>query len=234
LQVLEISTGQAALSAQMMQFMTQFPRDSGPAILVQDEPIFPDSSIARLHGNEIRQTALETQPLLEIGSSSSVLSIKAYAQGFRSRCNNWCSCVCHSRRTIKLSTPMKNILGSLFIGYTGFPKLTPVCNEARCKKRSSPKIELTYYFPLWFLARVVSITALFSDARGPELNLKMPRMVGWTSPLWRSARADDLFTVRNLFWSGMASPFDVNAYGQSALHVNDILGVSIYNLADSL
>jgi hypothetical protein len=214
--------------------MTQFPPNSGQVILVRDEPLFPDSSIARLHGNEIRQTALETQPLLEIGSSSSILSIKAYAQGFRSTCSNWCSCVCHSRRTTKLSTPFRNILGSLFIGYTGFPNFTPACNEAKCTKRSCPKAEIIYYFPVWLLARVVSLTVLFSGARGPELNLKMPRMVGWTSPLWRSAQANELSTVQNLFSSGMASPFDVNAYGQSALHVSIILGVSLYHAADYL
>jgi len=208
-----------------MQFMTHFPRENGQLTFVQDEPLFPDSSVARLHGNEIRQTALETESLGETGPGSALLTVKAYAERFKSTCNNWCSCICHTRRTAKSSSLLKSVLGSLFIGYTGFPTLTPACNEAKCSKRSSPKVEITYYFPLWFLSRVMSITAVLSDARGPELNLRMPRMVGWTSPLWRSAQADDLFTVRSIFASGMASPFDVNAYGQSALHVRFLLPV---------
>ena len=44
-------------------------------------------------------------------------------------------------------------------------------------------------------------------------------MVSWAAPLWHGARIGDQIQVEILFSEGNASPYDVNAYGQSSLHV---------------
>jgi hypothetical protein len=47
----------------------------------------------------------------------------------------WCHCVCH--RPGVLTTPkfLSDMLGSLFIGYSDIPHLTPQCNVSACNKR---------------------------------------------------------------------------------------------------
>ncbi|KAG6360834.1 hypothetical protein INS49_011901 [Diaporthe citri] len=43
-------------------------------------------------------------------------------------------------------------------------------------------------------------------------------MVNWVTPLWQYSAQGDIIAIQMLFSSGRASPVDVNAYGQSALH----------------
>jgi hypothetical protein len=78
---------------------------------------------------------------------------------------------------------------------------------------------VSYYFPTWFLSRVVNLSASFDTIQGPHFALNVPRMVGWMHPLWRLAHSDDVALIQSLFQERLASPLDVNAYGQSALHV---------------
>ncbi|KAI9672491.1 MAG: hypothetical protein M1817_003257 [Caeruleum heppii] len=46
----------------------------------------------------------------------------------------------------------------------------------------------------------------------------MPRMVDWSSKLWRFSSENNREGIQRLFSQGAASPWDVNAYGESALH----------------
>ncbi|KAL8904858.1 MAG: hypothetical protein Q9171_006896 [Xanthocarpia ochracea] len=87
-----------------------------------------------------------------------------------------------------------------------------------CLKRASPSMHVSYCFPTWFVSRVLNFTASFNAFKGPQLNLDVPRVVDWMHPLWRLARRNNVGSIRTLFSKGLASPFDVNAFGQSALH----------------
>lgn len=139
-------------------------------------------------------------------------------------CQKWCSCVCHKKNYLKISTPLKLILGSLFIGYSGFPVNTPACNQKSCKRRSIPSLDLTYYFPTWFLTRCIISSLKFIPLAGPELVLRMPRLITWTTPeadLFHLAKAGNTCGIQNLFSEGRVSPFDVTlSLGESALLVS--------------
>lgn len=50
----------------------------------------------------------------------------------------------------------------------------------------------------------------------------MVRVRNWYCPLWQYTRDDEKFGLQALFDTGRASPYDVNIFGQSALHVNVI------------
>ena len=60
----------------------------------------------------------------------------------------------------------------------------------------------------------------FADLRGPELMVKLPRVVAWTSPVWRPAIDGNDLAIKDLFARGEASPWDMNPIGGSVLHVS--------------
>jgi hypothetical protein len=180
-------------------------------------PLSPISSIARLQENQFTQ-ALSHGPQVA-SQDPETICIRASIRPF-GFCKSWCSCCCHGQQSVKFPRAVRNILGSLFVGYSGIPILTRACNEKSCQKRSSPSLNVSYYFPTWFLSRVLNVTATFTSFKGPQVQLNMPRMVGWAHPLWRHAHLDDVHSIQILFTNNLASPYDVNAYGQSALHVS--------------
>lgn len=58
----------------------------------------------------------------------------------------------------------------------------------------------------------------FQDLAGPELRVRLPRVVDWTSPIWKSAVEGDVQTINTLFDTGKASPWDVTIIGGNLLH----------------
>ena len=191
--------------------------------------LFPNSSVARLRDHHVNSVqSWEVQPdsgRLFNQNIFSAIHIKARARTFRVSCRPWCSCACHKQRTFRYPDWLRAAIGGLFVGYTGIPIFTPSCSEKTCHQRSVSSIEVTYHFPNWFLSRVLSLNLRISTLAGPELIIRMPRMVNWTTPLWQKSQIGDLQAVQLLFGDGRASPYDVNAYGQSSLHVSSRTGL---------
>ena len=182
--------------------------------------LFPNSSIAKLRNHNVNPDhAQPDSGRLFNQNIVSTIHINARARTFRVSCEPWCSCTCHKQRTFRIPERLRATIGGLFIGYTGMPVFTPSCTEAKCHQRSAPSIEVTYHFPNWFLSRVLSLNMRLSSLAGPEINMCMPRMVDWTTPLWRESQSGATHAVQALFSNKKASPYDVNAYGQSSLHV---------------
>jgi hypothetical protein len=186
--------------------------------------LFPNSSVARLYDHNVEEgkPGVSSPSIRHLVQQDlyQTLQIKAQASTFRRSCKPWCSCACHKQKTLRNPEWLRRVFGGLFMGYTGLPILAEPCSEANCQQRSAPSIEITYHFPVWFLARVLSFNMKFSTFGGPELILRMPRMVNWATPLWRVSYSGDLESVQKMFRERTGSPFDVNAYGQSALHVS--------------
>ncbi|KAM3518176.1 hypothetical protein MY4038_010161 [Beauveria bassiana] len=67
-------------------------------------------------------------------------------------------------------------------------------------------------------SRAISANLSVSIFGTPELTLRIPRMVSWVAPIWHPTRIGDQMQIAILFSEGKASPYDVNAYGQSPLH----------------
>lgn len=179
--------------------------------------LFPDSSIARLDQVKTMKS-MSTIGVSDHAMHQTVV-VRAFNARMLKRCNSWCSCVCHIRRSLRTPQIFRRALGALFIGYSGLPIINAACNERNCRNRARTLVQLDYHFPTWFLARKLSISMSTSLVLGIEGTLSMPRMVSWSSPLWRMARMGRIDVIQMMFSEGKASPFDVNAYGQSALHV---------------
>ena len=192
----------------------------------QNNILFPRSSLAKFKSNNADSVDCHgpsPRALRDSTGTQAGFDIKARARTISISCDRWCSCACHVRGTFRYPEWMRSVLGSMFVGYTGMPVFTPPCSETNCKQRSAPSIEVTYRFPSWFLSRVVSLNLRLSPVAGPELCLRMPRMMDWSTPLWQASEVGDISAIQVLFGSGGASPFDVNPYGQSALHVSNCL-----------
>jgi hypothetical protein len=183
--------------------------------------LFPRSTIAKLIQNNISPTNYPGDSQTESNNSGSheLISITTRSRLLRKVCRPWCSCICHSKRSVKTPALWKNVLGSVFVGYSGVPVLTPACDETSCLQRTTFGADITYYFPTWLISRAISVNLSASTFGTPELSLRMPRMINWAAPLWYGARIGDQIRVEMLFSEGNASPYDVNAYGQSSLHV---------------
>lgn len=215
-QMMGWSGQQQATTALLTEIATRVRGDghTGQAAITGEKDLFPISSIARLREHGVPQTTNQQISLQD----PDTVRIRAEMRPYGS-CKSWCSCCCHAQQSVRFPRVLKTMIGSLFIGYSGIPILTAPCNEKMCLKRSSPSMHVSYYFPTWFLSRVLNFTASFNAFKGPQLNLNVPRLVGWMHPLWRLAHSNHVASIQKLFVEGLASPFDVNAYGQSALHV---------------
>ncbi len=139
---------------------------------------------------------------------------------YRISCTRSCLCVCHQKKFFRLSYPFANVLGNLFGGYSGLPLITPACNASRCL-RGSAAIDINYYFPISYFERILRASVAISS-NGISQSISMTRVRDWYCPLWQYTRDSEKVGIQALFDTGRASPYDVNVFGQSALHVNVI------------
>lgn len=142
------------------------------------------------------------------------------AQFPRTACTPWCSCVCHTEHRFRTPRLLDQIIGSLFIGYSGMPVNTKPCTEYSCHQRSQPTTYITYFFPQWFLARMFSFVLTVTPMAGPVASLKVQRTVPANAEIFKFAQSGDVDKMRHLFENGLASPHDVHfESGVTALHV---------------
>jgi hypothetical protein len=142
------------------------------------------------------------------------------AQFPRTSCTPWCSCACHREWRFRTPRVLEQFVGSLFIGYSGLPVLRPPCNEQSCHLQSQPLTYVTYFFPKWFLTRMVTFMMTITPLAGPVASLKVQRTVPGNSDIFNFAKLGDMNGIKDLFDNGLASPHDVQFdSGITPLHV---------------
>jgi hypothetical protein len=157
-------------------------------------------------------------------NSANMTSIAAVgirtAQFPRTSCTPWCSCACHREWRFRTPRMLEQFIGSLFIGYSGLPVLRPPCNEHNCHLQSQPLTYVTYFFPRWFLSRMVTFMMTYTPLAGPVASLKVQRTVPGNADIFNFTKQGNVVGIRTLFENGLASPFDVQFdSGVTALHV---------------
>ena len=130
-------------------------------------------------------------------------------------CSPFCSCVCHARVQMQTPSLLHYLVGSLFVGYTGFPGMTPNCNERSCSRQTKVTGQFSYYFPTWLLARVF----MGNITPAPELLLRVAKVIPNRSSVFHYAMLGNVDGIKRLFAERLASPFDVADSGSSVLHV---------------
>lgn len=129
-------------------------------------------------------------------------------------------CRCHHRSKIKSPSWMKALTGRVFIGYSGVPFFgAAACTEKSCISKDSALLQVNYYFPTWFLSRMLVLRDRFSSLHGHMISISTPRICSNNSHIFHLSQKGAVEAVRKLFAEGLASPFDVDEVGMSALRV---------------
>lgn len=143
----------------------------------------------------------------------------------RTSCTPWCSCRCHRESTFRTPRFLEQSVDSLFIGYSGLPVSRPSCNERTCHLRAQPLTYVTYFFPKWFLSRMVTFMMTITPLAGPVASLKVQRTVPGSADIFTFAKLGNVDGIRTLFENGLASPHDVHfESGITPLHVSNSIG----------
>ena len=138
------------------------------------------------------------------GRAPSASTVQVHVQR-RLLCDSNCFCACH--QTQRLATPSfaKNIVGNLFLGYSGFPTLFRKCNILGCRQESSKNARMTYRFPWWFWQRAVNLCFTWNSPDGPELLLRFPFIRPSDCDWFGFARMGDVEGMQCLLERGQAS-----------------------------
>lgn len=143
-------------------------------------------------------------------------ALQVFTQKSLARCKEWCSCSCHDRNAVKVKD--RSTIGSFSLIYSGLPWFNPDCDQKSCRSRSVPSVSVTFQFPSWFWKRHLSTSLSCSSIQGPDISLRLPRVVDWYSNLWAYGVSGDIGGIQRLYSSRLASPWDVNPLGGSLLH----------------
>lgn len=137
----------------------------------------------------------------------------------------WCTCSCHQPGSFSTPDFMRQLVGKMLITYSDVPNLNPQCTQSQCKKRRRfPSFRVSYYFPRWLWGLMVTTHLAYTSRDGLELHrLRTPRIIPIGSKIFTLAQTGDLEAIRSLFTQGLASPYDVDQDGLSALWVWSIL-----------
>ncbi|KAI9711345.1 MAG: hypothetical protein M1812_007194 [Candelaria pacifica] len=163
-------------------------------------------------------TEFDSSPPSNIAGSSPVptpdttIGIRL-VQRTENTCVRLCNCACHKPSRLGMKF-LDRVIGSLFVGYTGLPGITPPCNEHSCRKgrhRANFSAHFTYYFPSWFLTRMISSAIKYTPRDGPQiLFIRAPRIRPDNANIFWDAIDGDVVAMQQAFSTGRASPFDVS------------------------
>ena len=85
------------------------------------------------------------------------------------------------------------------------------CDEEVCQTQSISSIDIVYFFPLWFLKRVIYIIAEWSHTGSPTFGLTVQRVLLFTNPetnVLKMIRTKNNQGVRNAIEARYISPND--------------------------
>ncbi|KAI9736213.1 MAG: hypothetical protein M1834_001099 [Cirrosporium novae-zelandiae] len=161
------------------------------------------------HSFNIAQTDGKNATISHIG-----VTVRRYSPG---SCRSWCSCVCHQKCRFNTPQILRDIFGTLFLGYSGVPFGLLKCSKASCKRNTTFSFQATYYFPSWYFSHSVSL-GLINNLSGTSLSITM-RPIVRRSELYIFAAQGNVMAVRRLLSNRQAHPNEIHErFGNTALH----------------
>ena len=100
----------------------------------------------QFNGSNLFYTSSETSHISSTDTTKITSSFVFHMTEHR-RCEPLCSCVCHQQRCLPSPQWLNNILGSLFLGYTGPPKYLNSCKIMDCQRSATTALCIQYIFP---------------------------------------------------------------------------------------
>lgn len=140
----------------------------------------------------------------------------------RRSCSELCMCHCHKSTNLNSPRWLKGVIGYVFIAYSGAPLAKRrKCTEIACLKEHQSSLKVSYFFPTWFMGRMLVFRDHYSPVDGHSISVKTPRIVDTDAnhPAVWAAVHGNVESMRDLFARGLASQLDVDDLGQSLLKI---------------
>ena len=139
-------------------------------------------------------------------------------------CEDSCDCICHLRDRSWWRSPLilRNVVGFLFLGYSGLSFLKPACSSIGCRSQSSRAFKATYCVPRWLLAKAVHMATRMNPYGDPLFTLTVQARTDEFAPnsIYHLAQRNNVKGIEVMLEKRMASPNDADQRtGVTSLHV---------------
>lgn len=116
-----------------------------------------------------------------------------------SGCRALCARLCHKESRLRSPKWMETIIGTMFLSYSGISVgFSRKCTEVGCLRNDSSHISVYYYFPCWFLQRMIILRSRYSLLNGNYISVKTPRVVGAWTDIFEAAQHCQVEKIRSL------------------------------------
>lgn len=148
-----------------------------------------------------------------------------FQQYTREICEDSCNCICHLRDRSWWRSPLilRNVVGFLFLGYSGLSFLKPACSSIGCRSHSSRVFTVTYCVPRWLLAKAVHISTKMTPYGDPLFTLTVQTRTDEfaCNSIYHLAQRNNIKGLEDMLETRMASPNDADQRtGYTSLHVS--------------
>ena len=182
----------------------------------------PDSTVTLSgDGASRHEPSVNTNPAVV-----SVVRFRASVLRLDRQCSSYCRCGSRESYSFRSSQNLDQILGILFIGYSGQPfTKRRKCSRLTCQDHLGFQTQVNYLFPFWFVKQLALNLIFVSGCRTEsKISLTVRGTFARTSDMFQCIRLDDDDGLRRLFTFGGARPDDHGAWnGKSALYVSHYL-----------
>ena len=137
----------------------------------------------------------------------------------QSACPLACTCNCHKTWRIYSAWRLEKLFGYGKIEGAGFPFFKGACSLRSCKGKGPTFVNIKFFLPTMIAARMITLWFTSSPLYGPELLLRVPRVVRTNTPAYYAICCGDLDAVKRCISAGECKPWDVDNWGQSLIAV---------------
>ena len=190
----------------------------------------------RLHATQTVADQQDEQ-LYNISQARATTSSIPSVVGIRTRlsvhqkyaCPALCECDCHKIRSFRSPPLLKNLLGLLFISYSGYPfGFLRRYSETVCQSQPQFRARALYYFPFWLFHRMIDATFIFSHINKPSLSLIIRGTFSAGSDIYQAILTDDDQGARYLLTKDSARPNDIHiTQGDNLLYISSKIQMSV-------
>ena len=180
-----------------------------------DVNVASDTAVARPESFDREAiTPIVARPPLRSGSEFHIQNLQ-----IQSTCPNACTCSCHETWRINSPRNLRKLFGNSKIGGAGLPFFRGTCSIRSCRGKRNSSITINFFLPTMMASRMISLWFTSSPLYGPELLLRVPRVLGEDTPAHRAIWSGDLDTVKRSVFAGDIKPWDVDYKGRSLILV---------------
>ena len=139
----------------------------------------------------------------------------------QSTCSTACTCSCHETWRIYTPRNLRKLFGCSTIEGAELPFFRTACSLRSCKGKRTTFVKIMFLLPTMIAARMISLWFMSSPLYGPELLLRVPRVLRDDTPSHDAICSGDLDAVKRSVFAGEYRPWDVDVTGQSLILVCD-------------